>query len=217
MPSPQLQPFRRDDESDDALFYAQPRLVTHIDDPAIAAVTRLYRERLPRGGAILDLMSSWISHLPGDSLYREVTGLGMNREELAANSRLDRRVVQDLNRDAALPFQDGAFDAAVCCVSIDYLVRPVEVLREVGRVCRAGAPLVITFSNRCFPTKAISPWLELDDAGHLELVESFVAAAGPWERIERLDRSPNPGLSDPLFAVVARRAVVASRKEAASR
>ncbi|MCE9589315.1 MAG: methyltransferase domain-containing protein [Planctomycetes bacterium] len=196
--------FRRQDESDDALFYAQPRLVTHIDDEAIAAVTRLYRETLPEGGAILDLMSSWISHLPGEARYRRVAGLGMNRDELAANPRLDHRVVQDLNRNPRLPFEDSVFDAATICVSIDYLTRPVEVLRELGRVVRAGGPVVITFSNRCFPTKAILPWLSLDDAGHLRLVADMLAQADNWDHIEMLDRSPNPGRSDPLFAVVGR-------------
>ena len=196
--------FRRDDESDDALFYAEPRFVTHIDDGAIEAVTQLYRELLPRDGAILDLMSSWISHLPGEVRYRRVTGLGMNRDELAANPRLDRRVVHDLNRDPRLPFIDDEFDAVAICVSIDYLTRPVEVLRDLGRVVRAGGPVVITFSNRCFPTKVIAPWLTLDDAGHVKLVAAMLGGAGTWGRIEALDRSPNPGQTDPLFAVVGR-------------
>ena len=126
--------FRRMDESPDALFYDVPRLVTHIDDAAIAAVTQLYREHFPAGGAILDLMSSWVSHLPEEIAYRRVVGLGMNAEELAANPRLDARVVHDLNEDPRLPFADAEFDAAGICVSVDYLVRPVEVLRECGRV-----------------------------------------------------------------------------------
>src|SRR5215831_19343212 len=103
--------FRRDDESPDALFYLQTRFVTHIDDGAIAAVTQLYREFLPAGGEILDLMSSWISHLPPEIHYRHVTGLGMNREELAANPRLNRHVVHDLNQNPTLPFENASFDA----------------------------------------------------------------------------------------------------------
>lgn len=197
--------FRRQDESDDARFYAQPRLVTHIDNSAIAAVTQLYRETLPGGGAILDLMSSWISHLPSDVRYRYVTGLGMNRDELAANPRLDRRIVQDLNRNPRLPFENEEFDAAVICVSIDYLTCPVDVLRDVGRVVAAGQPVVITFSNRCFPSKAILPWLMLDDKGRLQLVADMLTQAGNWDCIEMLDRSPNPDRGDPLLAVMARR------------
>lgn len=197
--------YRREDESDDAVFYAEPRFVTHIDDAAIAAVTQLYRELLPENGSILDLMSSWISHLPDGMRYRQVTGLGMNRDELAANSSLDRWVVHDLNRNPKLPFVDDEFNAATVCVSIDYLTRPVEVLRDLGRVLRAGAPVVITFSNRCFPTKVIAPWLMLDDAGHVELVTRMLVEAGNWERIEAMDRSPHPGRSDPLFAVIGRR------------
>ena len=104
--------FRREDEAPDVRFYAQPRLVTHIDEAAIAAVTQLYREYLPAGGAVLDLMSSWVSHLPADITYSRVVGLGMNRTELAANPRLDGYVVHDLNRNQRLPFADAEFDAA---------------------------------------------------------------------------------------------------------
>jgi SAM-dependent methyltransferase len=195
--------FARFDESPDTEFYAVPRFVTHIDDGAIGAVTQLYRERLPAGGAVLDLMSSWVSHLPPDIAYRRVVGLGMNAEELAGNPRLHAWVVHDLNLDPRLPFAEGEFDAAAICVSIDYLTRPVEVLRDLGRVVRPGGPLVVTFSNRCFPTKAIAAWLAVDDAGHVDLVEAFLTEAG-WSAIEQLDRSPAAG--DPLFALVARNA-----------
>lgn|SRR5262245_10404494 len=196
--------FARDDESADALFYGTPRFVTHIDDLAIAAVTQLYRERFPAGGAILDLMSSWVSHLPEDVQYRRVVGLGMNAEELAANPRLHAWVVQDLNQDSQLPFADGEFDAAAICVSVDYLIRPVDVLRDVGRVLRPGGSIVITFSNRCFPTKAIAAWLAMDDAEHQDLVVRYLQDAGNWTAIEQLDRSPSSG-HDPLYAVIARR------------
>ena len=103
--------FQRLDETPDADFYAAPRMVTHIDEGAIAAVTELYREYFPANGAILDLMSSWVSHLPPEASYRRITGLGMNADELAANPRLARRFVQNLNRDPALPLPDASVDA----------------------------------------------------------------------------------------------------------
>src|ERR671914_2577936 len=165
--------FRRYDEAPDEEFYALPRFVTHIDDQAIAAVTQLYRELFPEGGAILDLMSSWISHLPPEVSYRRVIGLGMNEAELRRNERLDAYVVQNLNENPRLPFADAEFDGCGICVSIDYLIRPVEVLREVGRVLKSGAPLVITFSNRCFPTKAVAIWHQLDGGGRMRLVERY--------------------------------------------
>jgi len=198
--------FRRQDEAPDTLFYQQQRLVTHIDDAAIAAVTQLYREYLPPGGAILDLMSSWVSHLPPEETYRTVTGLGMNAAELAANPRLTARVVQDLNAQPTLPFDDGQFDGAGLCVSVQYLTQPVAVLSEVGRVLAPGAPLVITFSNRCFPTKAVAIWQTLDDRGHADLVHGYLRDAGNWTDIEALDRGPRPRRSDPLYAVVGRSA-----------
>ncbi len=205
--------FKRADESSDALFYQVPRFVTHIDDAAIAAVTQLYREYFPASGAIVDLMSSWVSHLPADVVYRRVVGVGMNAEELAANPRLDAWLVLDLNREPRLPFADGEFDAGAICVSVDYLIRPVEVLRECGRVIAAGGPLVITFSNRCFPTKVIAAWQMLDDEGHQQLVERYFMEAGNWTAIERLDRSPGWAIGiegDPLYAIVARSAGAAS-------
>jgi SAM-dependent methyltransferase len=207
MTMPPLSPdlFARLDESPDDLFYATPRFVTHIDDAAIAAVTQLYREHFPPGGAILDLMSSWISHLPPEIVYREVVALGMNHEELAANPRASAWVTQDLNQSTRLPFADARFDGAAICVSVDYLTRPVEVFRECARVLRRGAPLVITFSNRCFPTKVIAAWRLLDDDGHQALVARYFAEAGNWTDVEILDRSPGRD-GDPLYAVIARSA-----------
>lgn len=203
-PLPRLpaQAFRRYDERPDAEFYETPRLVTHIDDEAIAEVTQLYRELFPADAVILDLMSSWVSHLPPEVTYRRVVGLGMNEVELRENPRLDAYVVQDLNTDPRLPFEDAGFDGAGICVSIDYLIQPVQVLREVGRVLRVGAPLVVTFSNRCFPDKAVAIWHQLDDQGHVRLVEHYLRESGNFLNIRSLDRSPRHHLSDPLYAVV---------------
>ena len=194
--------FRRADETPDEEFYRTPRLVTHIDERAIAAVTQLYREFFPPGGAVLDLMSSWISHLPEEVRYARVVGLGMNEVELRNNPRLDEYVVQNLNHKPRLPFGDAEFDGVGICVSIDYLTRPVEVLKEVGRVLKPGAPVVITFSNRCFPTKAVAVWHQLDDRGHMSLVERYLQEAGNFRNIRSLDRSPRRMFSDPLYAVV---------------
>jgi SAM-dependent methyltransferase len=196
--------FRRYDETPDPLFYVQPRLVTHIDDAAIAAVTQLYREYFPSGGAILDLMSSWVSHLPPEVEYSQVVGIGLNRQELSANTRLTAYRMQDLNATPHLNFDSGAFDGAAICVSIQYLTQPVTVLREAGRVLRAQAPLIVTFSNRCFPTKAVAIWQSLNDAGHAQLVERYLREAGNWTDIATLDRSAQLAESDPLLAVVAR-------------
>jgi SAM-dependent methyltransferase len=194
--------FGRMDETPDGEFYRTPRLVTHIDDRAIAAVTQLYRELLPAGGEVLDLMSSWISHLPPEVEYGRAVGLGMNEEELRRNDRLDSYVVQNLNENPRLPFGDAEFDGCGICVSIDYLTRPVEVLREVGRVLKAGAPVVITFSNRCFPTKAVAVWHQLDDRGHMRLVEGYLHGTGSFDNVRGLDRSSRRMFSDPLYAVV---------------
>jgi SAM-dependent methyltransferase len=192
--------FARADESSDGAFYRSPRFVEHIDAAAIADVVRLHREYLPAGGEILDLMSSWVSHLPDEVAYERVTGLGMNAEELARNPRLDDFVVHDLNADPALPFADAAYDAATICVSIQYLTQPIAVLRDLNRVLRPGGRAIITFSNRCFPTKAVAIWQRLEDRSHLDLVAAYLAESG-WLDIER-SASP-PRRADPLYAVIA--------------
>jgi SAM-dependent methyltransferase len=192
--------FTRDDESPDDQFYVQPRFVEHIDGAAIADVERLHRERLPAGGEILDLMSSWVSHLPAGVAYARVAGLGMNAAELVRNPRLDAFVVHDLNASPALPFPAASFDAATICVSIQYLTDPVAVLRDLARVVRPGGLAIVTFSNRCFPTKAVAIWQALDDRGHVTLVSKYFELAG-WRSIEQVTSPPRP--QDPLYAVVA--------------
>jgi SAM-dependent methyltransferase len=195
--------FERHDETDDALFYEMPRFVVHIDDATIAALTAAYRELLPPGGAILDLMSSWVSHLPEDIAFGRVAGLGMNERELAANLRLSDHVVQDLNRDPELPYPDASFDAVINAVSIQYLTRPVEVFRSVARVLRPGGLHAVAVSHRCFPTKAIRVWGVIAPEDRIEVVRSYFAHAGGYDAAEVLDRSPRG--ADPLWVVMARR------------
>lgn len=194
--------FRRADESADERFYDFPRFVTHIDDAAIDAVTELYREFFPANGAILDLMSSYVSHLPTDVKYRRVAGLGMNRAELEGNPRLTENAVQNLNVNQKLPFETDEFDGAAICVSVQYLTSPITIFRDIARVLKTGAPLVITFSNRCFPTKAVFAWSALDDDGHIELVGEYVRRSESFSRLEIRKHQPRAG--DPLFAVVGR-------------
>ena len=196
--------YARDDESRDDHFYRVPRKVVHIDDGAIAALGRLYAEVLPAGGRLLDLMSSWRSHLPAEFRAGEVVGLGMNADEMADNPRLSRFVVHDLNAQPRLPFAAEAFDGAMCAVSIQYVLYPVMLFREVRRVLRPGAPFVVSFSNRCFPTKAVAVWLEATDAQHLALVRAYFEAADAWSDVTEENWSAADG--DPLYAVWARAA-----------
>jgi SAM-dependent methyltransferase len=196
--------YARDDESPDDGFYLPPRKVVHIDDGAIAALGGLYADALPAGGRLLDLMSSWRSHLPEGLGAREVVGLGLNAEEMADNPQLTRYVVHDLNRDPRLPFGDEAFDGVACAVSIQYVTHPLLVFREVRRVLRPGAPFVVAFSNRCFPTKAVAVWLDTTDAQHVALVRAYFDAAGGFTDVKEEDRSPG-GDGNPLYAVWARR------------
>lgn len=194
--------FSRIDEDDDERFYVQPRLVTHIDAGAISAVTAFYAE-LGVHGRVLDLCSSWISHL--GQRPQELVVLGMSAAELAANPAAHERVVQDLNQRQELDFADGWFDGAVCTVSVDYLTRPLEVFDEVARVLAPGAPFACTFSNRCFPTKAIRGWLASDDHFHVQLVAEYFRRSQGWEEPNVAHRNRGAA-GDPLYAVWARRA-----------
>lgn len=207
MPEPSPFPpgfFDRQDESDDALFYVPERLVTHIDGAAIAAVGALYDELglTSTDKTVLDLCSSWVSHLASKPGHLEL--VGMNARELAANPMADAWTVQDLNVDPHLAHADASFDAVTCAVSVDYLTRPLDVFAEVARLVRPGGPFVCTFSNRCFPTKAIRGWLEADDRGRCAIVAAYFRLTPAFD--EAIVQQRNAGApGDPLFSVTARR------------
>ncbi len=194
--------FARQDESNDGIFYAAPRKVVHIDDHAIAALSQLYAEVLPTGGIYLDLMSSWRSHLPESLKPKRMVGLGMNADEMADNPQLDKYVVQNLNQSPSLPYENNLFDAVICAVSVQYLVHPVEVFGEVNRVLKPGGVFIVSFSNRCFPTKAVAAWRTMSDEQHVDLVTQYFAESGNWQAVKnQADTPPNPYAYDPLYAV----------------
>jgi SAM-dependent methyltransferase len=194
--------FRRIDEEDDRAFYAIPRRVVHIDEAAVAALARLYAELIPRRGCVLDLMASWRSHLPA-SFTGTLIGLGMNRAEMLDNPQLAQGIVHDVNREPALPLGDDAFDAALCAVSIQYLTRPVEVFRDVQRTLRPGAPFIVSFSNRCFPEKAVALWRVATDAQHISIVTAYFVVSDEtgrgWGQL--YERAHTPPGGDPLYVV----------------
>lgn len=197
--------FRRQDENPDKYFYDQPRVgVFHIDDQAVRALTRYYAKTLPPSSDVLDLCSSWVSHLPEDYKPKSLTILGMSEQELDANPRATNRVVQDLNEQPILPFEDNSFDIITNVVSVDYLTRPMEVFKEMGRVLRPGGRAIMSFSNRCFPTKAIDIWCRTTDLEHIFIVGCYFHYSGGFERACGRDLKPGLfGLSDPLFIVEA--------------
>ena len=192
------------DETDDAVFYSQPRIVKHIDEPACTALTEYFRKMLPPNGEILDLMSSCISHLPENIDYKNVVGLGMNQIELEANSRLSSYLVHNLAVNPKLPFENNSFDACTLTVSVQYVVHPILVFQEIGRVLRPNRPCIVSFSNRCFPTKAVSIWHQLSDMGHAQLVAHYFDGSGVFGPPETADISPNRGKTDPLIVVCAK-------------
>ncbi|MFC5365720.1 class I SAM-dependent methyltransferase [Salinirubrum litoreum] len=191
-------------DGDDRDFYVSPRFVHHVDEQFRERLTALYRRELPADARVLDLMSSWVSHLPPDASYPRVVGHGLNRAELAANDRLDDSFVQNLNADQSLPFDDHSFDAVLIAVSVQYLQYPTAVFREIARVLAPGGVLAVSFSNRMFPQKAIRAWRAASMDARADLVRRYCDAAGGFESVETLRETPATG--DPFYAVVARRA-----------
>lgn len=203
--------FSRQDEADDANFYALPRMVVHLDDKAVTLVKDIARRHMPPMQIrVLDLMSSFRSHLPEDFPYLEVIGLGMNATEMQANPQLTRFLVHDLNKIPRLPFNNGYFDVIMNTVSVQYLTQPVAVFREIARVLRPGGVSIVTFSDRMFPTKAVRVWREGDDEDHIALVQEYHRLAGGFRNIQA-ERYPGGGSSwfhsaqDPLYAVIGTR------------
>jgi len=205
-------PFARAAGEPDAAFYASPRMVSHVDRMASAQIGQLYRRLLPRGGRVLDLMASWESHLAPDHGLAEIVGLGMNAGELEANPLLAAHRVHDLNREPGLPYGDDAFDAVICSLSVEYLVRPFEVFAEVARVLRPGGRFIVTFSDRWFPPKAIRAWTHMHAFERPGLVLEYFLRDGLFRDLETwsIRGLPRPADdkyagrlldSDPVFAV----------------
>jgi SAM-dependent methyltransferase len=205
-------PFVRADAWDDTRFYEKPRLVNHIDDRADATIRGLYGRLLKPGARVLDLMSSWNSHLPDTLELAKVTGLGLNREELVKNPRLTEYVVHDLNGNPVLPFGDQEFEAVICTVSVEYLIHPEKIFQEVARILKPGGLFIHTFSNRWFPPKVIKIWTELMEWERPGLVLEYFLRSGAYDRLQTLSARgwPRPAtdryfpqipLSDPVYAV----------------
>jgi SAM-dependent methyltransferase len=213
-----LQPNQRIklDDSDDQLFYSHPRFVTHVDEGFIQQLTDLYRQRIPANTRILDMMSSWVSHLPTDIDFAHVEGHGLNAEELARNPQLNHYFVQNLNTNPQLPCLDQEFDAVINCVSIQYIQYPEAVCSEIHRILKPGGIAIISFSNRMFFQKAIQIWRDGSEVFRVELVKGYFSSVPGFsnpEVISPKSTTPNflqwlgvPG-GDPFYAVIAHRLI----------
>ena len=184
------------------MFYAEPRLVVHIDQFAIKAIGEYLSGVLPSGGVILDLMSSWRSHLPESHPRGKVVGLGLNAVEMRENPQVNDALVHDLNANPTLPFRDDTLDAAILTVSVQYMTKPEQVFREVARALKPGARFHVIFSNRMFPTKAAAIWKALSDEDRGRLVGAYFRRSGGWGEPEAKDISPRLEIyCDPVYVV----------------
>jgi SAM-dependent methyltransferase len=203
------QDFARTDPTNDSQFYAFPKLVYHIDEPAVASLTQYYRKNIPANSDILDICSSWVSHYPLEfpKTMNKICATGISSMELKFNDQLTGGYkAVDLNENPNLPYDNDSFDVVTCVVSIDYLIHPLQVLQEVHRVLRPGGKMIVSQSNRCFPTKAIAMWLNMNDRAHLELINGYFQYAGGFEPRKAFDITASvPGnvYRDPMFIVEA--------------
>lgn len=192
--------FQRQDETPDILFYGTPRIVTHIDDDARKAIYDFYTSRMREGDDVLDLCSSWVSHLPDTIKLGRVVGVGMNAEELGRNEQLSTYEVQDLNVNPKLPYDDSSFDFVCNVVSVDYLTKPLEIFKDMYRVLRPGGKAIMSFSNRFFPSKAIRLWTTSSDSQRILLVGMYFKFSADWAEIKAYDIT-NTDTGDPMFVV----------------
>jgi Methyltransferase domain len=206
------EPFTRANDDEDVIFYAEPRLVTHIDDVAASVIRDIYGKILQKGSKVLDLMSSWRSHVPHELGLDSLIGLGLNQEEMLQNPQLTDHVIHDLNSNPLLPFVGNEFDAVICTVSVEYLIHPFEVFREIARILKTDGYFIITFSNRWFPPKVIKIWTELHEFERIGLVLEYFSHAGLYKNLKTysmrgLPRNeddkyyPRMPDSDPIYAV----------------
>ena len=202
------------DDTNDLNFYDYPRFVTHVDEGFIDRLTNLYREQLKPNTRILDLMSSWVSHLPDEMQFAHIAGHGMNEEELAKNPRLDGYFIQNLNQNPKLPLEDADFDAVLIAVSVQYLQYPEAVLSEIYRVLKPDGVVIISFSNRMFYQKAIAAWRDGTDSDRINLVQKYFQSVDGFSKPEVVVyQPPLPGFlqmlglagGDPFYAAIARK------------
>ena len=201
----------KSDIFDDEIFYQQPRFVHHLSDSFRNRLTSLYSEYLLNHYIILDLMSSWVSHLPSNISYKKVIGHGMNEAELSSNERLDRFFVQNLNKKQNIPIEDSSVDVGLIVAGWQYLQYPEKVSLELSRVIKSDSLLIISFTNRAFWTKAPNIWTYSSEEKRIEYVTSVLISNG-W-RIEKIlnEKTQDKKLfgfysseSDPFFSVIAR-------------
>jgi SAM-dependent methyltransferase len=214
-------PFTRKNKQADNLFYGHPRLVHHLDQTAREMVTDIYKRFVKEDIRVLDLMSSWVSHLPETVQFKRVSGLGMNRTELEQNHRLTDIHVHDLNANPTLPYGDSSFDLVLCTVSVEYLIHPLAVFKEVARVLAPGGIFVVVFSNRWFPPKVIRIWEQIHEFERIGLVMEYFLRSGVFGNLEtysmrglprpRDDKYANEQqFSDPVYAVWGQRSIIDS-------
>tara|TARA_Y100001968_G_scaffold171110_1_gene156519 strand:+ start:568 stop:1233 length:666 start_codon:yes stop_codon:yes gene_type:complete len=199
------------DKNDDQIFYQHPRYVHHLSPSFRDRLTNLYSNYLCNHHVILDLMSSWVSHLPVNIKFKKVIGHGLNESELRSNNRLDSYWVQDLNKTQEMPLEDSSIDIGLIVAGWQYLQYPEKVSLELSRIIKEDSLLIISFTNRAFWTKSPNIWTNSSEEERIEYLNNILSN-NRW-RVEKIFNEKTydnklfgfySSASDPFFSVIAR-------------
>tara|TARA_Y100001968_G_C19149994_1_gene615706 strand:- start:39 stop:692 length:654 start_codon:yes stop_codon:yes gene_type:complete len=201
---------QKEDNKDDEIFYSNPRFVYHLDKSFRNRLTSLYSEYLKPNTILLDLMSSWVSHLPENITFKKVLGHGLNKIELAANKRLDEYWVQNFNKDQILPLEDSSVDYCTLVAGWQYLQYPELISSELKRIIKPNGQLIISFSNRAFWQKSPRIWVEGSSLDRANYISAILVSQG-WNVPTRIvDENTQAKLfgffnqqNDPFYAILA--------------
>ena len=197
------------DETDDAIFYSEPRFVYHLDSNFRKCLKNVYKKEIFKDSVVLDLMSSWDSYLPKETKYKKIIGHGLNKQELTRNKALEEYWVQNFNLDQKIPLEDQSIDACLMVAAWQYLQYPELLAREISRILSSEGKFLISFSNRAFWHKSPNIWVNSNEEERIIYVRKVLVSNGFKEpRIIKKFTNQNYSLLpffkvDPFYCVIA--------------
>lgn len=123
-------------------------------------------KNLPNGANVLEVACGWrLDSIEIAQAGKNITAVDLSEQAIPISQSLAKQAgVEDkisfATADAAnLPFQDDVFDGAFIAASIHHLPDPLEALKEMGRVVKPGAPVVLGVEPNSWPYYSIYPLL----------------------------------------------------------
>lgn len=151
------------------------RYLLHFDY-AIEDAVREFALSLPAGAAVLDAGAGESRHRAHFGRQRYVA-----LDLAVGDSQWDYAALDVLGDLARLPLRDATFDAALNIVTLEHVKEPAAVLRELARVLKPGARLLIVVPHEWEVHQAPHDFFRYTSHGLRYLLESAGFA------VERLD------------------------------